>query len=92
MDAVPFYEAARNAGLLTEVTLAGATVHGAFRAADDTVLDGLALAREHQLEYPAAWLHLAAGDTLQIGGQSYRVRAVRLVGDGSECRASLSPD
>ena len=85
------YEAARNAGLLTAVTVAGGSVvHCGFRAPDETVLDGFALSRDYQLDYPAAWLTLAAGDTLDVAGISYQVRAVRAIGDGSERRAFLS--
>ena len=85
-----FYESARNAGLLTAVTVAGNTVHCAFRAPDETVLDGFALSREYQLDYPAAWLTLAPGDTVEIAGVSYQVRDLRAIGDGSERRAFLS--
>jgi len=88
------YEAARNAGLLTPVTVAGSpvnqTVHCAFRAPDETVLDGFALSRDYQLDYPAAWLTLAIGDTVEVAGSSYQVRDVRAIGDGSERRAFLS--
>ena len=91
MDVATFYEAARNAGLLTAVTVAGgAVVHCGFRAPDETVLDGFALSRDYQLAYPAAWLTLAAGDTVEIAGAAYQVRDVRAIGDGSERRASLS--
>ena len=90
MDVVTLYEAARNAGLLTPVSFAGVTVHCAFRAPDETVLDGFALSRDYQLDYPAAWLTLAAGDTLDVAGISYQVRDVRAIGDGSERRAFLS--
>lgn len=94
MDVVTLYEAARNAGLLTAVTVAGSpvnqTVYCGFRAPDETVLDGFALSRDYQLNYPAAWLMLAAGDTVEITGESYQVREVRAIGDGSEQRASLS--
>ncbi|HBO3862328.1 head-tail joining protein [Pseudomonas aeruginosa] len=85
-----FYESARNAGLLTAVTVAGNTVHCAFRAPDETVLDGFALSRDYQLDYPAAWLTLAPGDTVEIAGVSYQVRDLRAIGDGSERRAFLS--
>ena len=86
-----FYESARNAGLLTAVTVAGGpAVHCAFRAPDETVLDGFALSRDYQLDYPAAWLTLAVGDTVEVAGNSYQVRDVRAIGDGSERRASLS--
>ncbi|MFN4342879.1 MAG: hypothetical protein ACK4FE_12730 [Azonexus sp.] len=90
MDVATLYEAARNAGLLTPVVVAGATVHCAFRAPDETVLDGLALSRDYQIDYPAAWLALATGDAVEIAGVAYRVREVRAIGDGSERRATLS--
>ena len=85
-----FYEAARRSGLLTAVTVGTATVYCAFRAPDETVLDGFALSRDYQIDYPAAWLTLAPGDTVEIAGSSYQVRDVRAIGDGSERRASLS--
>ena len=85
-----FYESARNAGLLTAVTVAGNPVHCAFRAPDETVLDGFALSRDYQLDYPVAWLTLAPGDTVEIAGVSYQVRDLRAIGDGSERRAFLS--
>jgi hypothetical protein len=90
VDVVTLYEAARNAGLLTPVSFAGATVHCAFRAPDETVLDGFALSRDYQIDYPASWLTLAAGDTVEVAGSSYQVRDVRAIGDGNERRASLS--
>lgn len=90
MEIAAFYEAARSAGLLTQVTVGSVTVHCAFRAPDDTVLDGLAISRDYQVEYPAAWLTLAPGDQLSIGTDSYQVREVRAVGDGTERRASLT--
>ena len=91
MDVTTLYEAARNAGLLTAVTVAGGSVvYCGFRAPDETVLDGFALSRDYQLDYPAAWLTLAPGDTVEVAGNSYQVRDVRAIGDGSECRAFLS--
>ena len=91
MGVTMLYEAARNAGLLTAVTVAGSpVVYCGFRAPDETVLDGFALSRDYQLDYPAAWLTLAAGDTVEIAGASDQVREVRAIGDGSEQRASLS--
>lgn len=90
MDVATLYEAARNAGLLTPITVAGTTVHCAFRAPDETVLDGFALSRDYQLDYPASWLTLVAGNTVEIAGVTYQVRDVRAIGDGSERRASLS--
>lgn len=89
-----FYESARNAGLLTAVTVMGSTgnqtVHCAFRAPDETVLDGFALSRDYQIDYPASWLTLAAGDTVEVAGNTYQVRDVRAIGDGTERRASLT--
>jgi len=91
MDVAVLYEAAQRSGLLTPVTVGAVTVHCAFRAPDESVLDGFALARDHQIDYPATWLSLSAGDLVQVGGDGYRVREVRAMGDGSERRASLSP-
>jgi hypothetical protein len=68
----------------------GTTVHCAFRAPDETGLDGCALSRDYQIDYPASWLTLAAGDTVEVAGNTYQVRDVRAIGDGSERRASLS--
>lgn len=84
------YDAAARAGLLTPVTVGAVTAQVAFRAPDETVLDGLALSRDYEIEYPTAWLVLAAGDTVEIGGASYRVREVRQVRDGSESVAKLA--
>lgn len=84
------YRAADRAGLLTPVTVAGTTVPCAFRAPDETVLEGLALSRDHQIDYPAAWLTLAVGDTVEVAGVTYQVREVRAIGDGSERRAWLT--
>ena len=84
------YEAARNAGLLTPVFFAGVTVHCAFRAPDETVLDGFALSRDYQIDYPASVLTLAIGDAVEIAGAVYQVRDMRAIGDGSERRAALT--
>lgn len=94
MDVTTLYEAARNAGLLTPATVAGnatiQTVYCAFRAPDETVLDGFALSRDYQIDYPAAWLTLTVGDTVEVAGSSYQVREVRAIGDGTERRAALT--
>lgn len=84
------YDAAARAGLLTPVKVGAATVQVAFRAPDETVLDGLALSRDYEIEYPTARLSLAAGDTVEVGGESFRVREVRQVRDGSETVAKLA--
>jgi hypothetical protein len=85
-----FYLAAQSAGLLTQVHTNGSSVYCAFRAPDETVLDGLALSRDYQIDYPASWLTLAPGDTVEVAGSIYQVRDVRAIGDGTERRASLS--
>ena len=90
MDVVSFYEAAQHAGLLTPVTVGGTTVHCAFRAPDEAVLDGFALSRDYQIDYPASWLTLTTGDPVGIGNALYQVREVHAIGDGSERRADLS--
>jgi hypothetical protein len=91
------YEAAARAGLLKTVTWTPAegvepqTVDVDFRAPDETVLDGLGLSTDYSIRYPASILvGLAQGDTVTLEGQTYRVREVRAVGDGSEKRATLT--
>lgn len=90
INVADLYEAADRSGMFTAVTVGLATVKCAFRAPDETVLDGLVLSRDYQIEYPTAWLQLAIGDVVLIGGDNYRVREVRQVRDGSESVASLS--
>jgi hypothetical protein len=84
------YDAAARAGLLTAAECAGTVVRVDFRAPDEDVLDGLGVSRGYTIRYPAQRLGLAAGDELTVAGHPYRVRAVRQVGDGSECRATLT--
>ena len=86
-----FYEAASRSGLLVNAEIDGQTIAVDFRSADETVLDGLALSADYTIRFPVSVLpHLAAGDTVSIGGNSYRVRDIRSIGDGSERRADLS--
>ena len=90
MNIEAFYDAAQRSGLLTAVIAAGNTVYCAFRAPDETVLDGFALSRDYQIDYPASVLTLAIGDAVEIAGLVYQVRDVRAIGDGSERRAALT--
>ena len=83
------YAAAGRAGLLTPATIGGAEVLVDFRAPDVEVLDGLGLSSDFSIRYPADEVPLDTGQELVIGGITYRVREVRAVGDGSECRATL---
>lgn len=86
-----FYDAAGRSGLLVDAEIDGHTIAVDFRSPDETVLDGLALSADYTIRFPASALpSLAAGDIVSIGGSNYRVRDIRSVGDGSECRASLS--
>lgn len=85
------YDAAANAGLLTRAVIGGTEVMVDFRAPDEDVLDGLGVSRNHSIRYPVSRLpSLTAGNTLEIAGQSYRVREVTAMGDGTEARASLT--
>lgn len=93
MDVGALYDAAECAGLLTIVRTSGADavdIAVEFREPDENVLGGLAVSRDYRIRYPTARLSLAAGDTLTIGTDSYRVREVRRIGDGAETTASLS--
>ena len=47
-------------------------MHCAFRAPDETVLDGFMLSRDYQIDYPASRLTLAAGDTVEVAGNTYQ--------------------
>ena len=86
-----FYEAAARTGLLVDAEIDGNTIAVDFRSPDETVLDGLALSADYTMRFPASALpSLAAGDTVSIAGDTYRVRDIRSIGDGSERRASLS--
>ncbi len=84
------YDAAARAGLLTPVKVGALIVECGFRAPDETVLDGLALSRDYEIEFPAERLLLVVGDTVEIAGQPYRVREVIALRDGNECRARLA--
>ena len=86
-----FYEAAGLSGLLVDAEIDGHTIAVDFRSPDESVLDGLALSADYTIRFPASVLPaLAAGNTVSIAGNTYRVRDIRSIGDGSERRASLS--
>ena len=84
------YAAAGRAGLLTSATIGGTEVLVDFRTPDVEVLDGLGLSSDYAIRYPADEVLLDTGHELVIGGMTYRVREVRAIGDGSECRATLT--
>ena len=84
------YAAAGRAGLLTSAIIGNAEVLVDFCAPDAEVLDGLGLSSDYAIRYPASDVMLDTGHELVIDGVTYRVREVRLVGDGSEARASLT--
>ncbi|MDO8892330.1 MAG: hypothetical protein Q7V00_10830 [Sulfurimicrobium sp.] len=85
------YDAAASAGLLTPAVFGGMSVMVDFRAPDEDVLDGLGISRNYSIRYPVSWLpQLAAGDSLEIASQSYRVREITALGDGTEQRATLT--
>jgi hypothetical protein len=90
MSVADLYDAAARCGLLTAVKVGAVTVQAAFRAPDETVLDGLSLSRDYEIEFPSERLQLAVGDTIEIAGQPYRVREVMALRDGAECRAKLA--
>ena len=91
IDVGALYEVAARAGLLVLAQVEGRAVPVDFRAPDVVLLDGLVLSHQYTMTYPAAWLpELGAGSGVDIGGQSYRVREITAVGDGSEQRATLT--
>lgn len=84
------YDAAARCGLLTRAVVGGVVAMVEFRAPDEDVLDGLGVSRAYTIRYPRSRLSLAAGEELQVGVDRYRVREVTHLGDGTECRASLT--
>lgn len=91
IDVGALYEVAARAGLLALAQVEGRAVPVDFRAPDVVLLDGLVLSHQYTMTYPAAWLpELGAGSGVDIGGQSYRVREITAIGDGSEQRATLT--
>lgn len=90
MDVGALYDAAASSGLLVPVTSGGVVVMADFRAPDEDVLDGLGVSRGYTLRYPQSRLTLSPGDELVVAAVSYRVREITQLGDGSECRASLT--
>lgn len=85
------YDAAARSNLLTRAVIGGTEVMVDFRAPDEDVLDGLGVSRNYVIRYPVSRLPLlAAGNALEIAGQTYRVREVTAMGDGTEARASLT--
>lgn len=85
------YAAADNAGLLTPALFGATQVMVDLRAPDEDVLSGMGVSRDYSIRYPLSWMaNLAAGSTITIAGQTYRVREVTAIGDGSECRATLA--
>jgi len=91
------YAAAEHAGmLLTAIWSPGngdppVTVKVDFQSPDESVLDGLALSADYAIRFPAKRLaNLVAGEILTINNQTYRVREIRVLGDGSEKRATLT--
>ncbi len=85
------YDAAASAGLLIRAVSGSLEVMVDFRAPDEDVLDGLGVNRNYTIRYPLSRLPLlAAGNSLDIAGITYRVREVSAMGDGTEARASLT--
>jgi hypothetical protein len=89
------YDAAASAGLLTLAKVgsdeSSIEVFVEFSAPDEHLLDGLAIGRDYRMRYPASRLPmLAVGNEVEIAGQTYRVREVMDLGDGSEQRATLT--
>lgn len=91
------YAAAEHAGLLVAAVWSPGngdppvTVKVDFQAPDESVLDGLALSADYTIRCPAKRLpDLVAGEILTINNQTYRVREIRALGDGSEKRATLT--
>ena len=85
------YAAAANAGMLKTALFGSTEVMVDFRAPDEDVLGGMGVSRDYTIRYPLSWLpQLVAGSDLEVAGQTYRVREITAIGDGSEIRATLT--
>lgn len=85
------YAAADSAGLLKPAVFGAQEVMVDFRAPDEDVLSGMGVSRDYSIRYPLTWMvDLVAGSKITVSGQAYRVREVTAIGDGSECRATLT--
>lgn len=86
-----FYDVAARSGLLHFARAGTEEAFVDFRSPDELLLDGLAIGRDYVMRYPASQLtSLESGAVVTVNGQSYRVRSIRAVGDGSESQASLT--
>lgn len=89
------YAAAAQAGLLQRCrrftgTRPSPAVWVALIEPDEALLDGLAVASDPSIRFPAHRLvGLKKGEVLEVDGTRYRVREVRAIGDGSEKQAQL---
>lgn len=91
------YAAADGAGLLKLVTwlpepaAVPVTAKVLFRAPDEVLLNGLALGRDYTMTYPLSALSgIAPHARVAIDGSTYEIREIRIIGDGTEVRATLS--
>jgi hypothetical protein len=90
------YAAAARAGMLKHCTrkLADGALQAAdvgFARPDETLLDGLTVAPDVVITFAASSLPgLKAGELLNIEGQHFQVRDLRVLGDGSEVRAQIT--
>lgn len=90
------YEAAEHSGFLVKCTWRSddygfdyAMV--SFRTQDQELLSGLISSAQPAITYPSsALVGLAKGNEVVIERQSYRVREVTVIGDGTETRATLA--
>ncbi|WP_157314566.1 hypothetical protein [Chitinibacter sp. GC72] len=91
------YDSAERAGFLQHAVRLDANgqdapaVAVAFQSPDENILDGYQRAADYRIRFPSTrFTTLNAGDTLRIANQTFRVREVRAIGDGSEREAKLS--
>lgn len=91
------YAAADGAGLLKTATwspdpaAAPVTARVWFRAPDEVLLNGLALGRDYTMTYPLSALSgIAPHARVVIEQVTYAIREIRIIGDGTEVRATLT--
>ena len=92
-DMTAFFSAGEFAVLAVFTPSGGAQEQAAviFDTPTDDVLGGNVLSQEYAMTYPASAMpSVRTGDYGAIGGERYRIRELRLVGDGGLKRAKLS--
>ena len=85
------YEAAANAGFLTECRWQTQTSMVGLQNSDHSIMHKLTMSSDTTMTYPSSkFIGIRTGDRVWINYQEYQVREVLAINDGSEMRATLT--